>query len=257
MNYSITNYDRPSVAVDTAVFGVDDYSTSTMDQKKLKILLINRGEEPFKNMYSLPGGFLRKDETIESAAHRELTEEAGVRNSKLIPLKFYSEKGRDPRGWIISAAFISLTNTVKLSTVTNSDAETATWMDFCYKIYDNTEEIIISDKDIQLKITAVNGIVKSNDFPFDHGVIIYDAFRKLQDEVIYHDIIFELMPELFTISDLHGPYKMIIPKDESVQAFRKRMLSKIEETDQYDDTKAAHRKSKLYRKKINRGGNNL
>ena len=89
-----------------------------------------------------------------------------------------------------------------------------------------------------------------NDLPFDHGTIIYEAFKKLQDEVKYHDIIFDLMPELFTVSDLHGPYRMILQKDESMQAFRKRMAPKIEETDIYDDTTAAHRKSKLYRRKI-------
>lgn len=58
------------------------------------------------------------------------------------------------------------------------------------------------------------------------------------------------MPELFTVSDLHGPYQMILQKNESMQAFRKRMSPKIEETDRYDDTTAAHRKSKLYRRKI-------
>lgn len=250
MPYSITDYERPSVAVDAAVFGVDDHKSSTMDEKILKILLVKRGEEPFKGMYALPGGFLRKNETADKAVGRELAEEAGVINSKLIPLRVYSEQGRDPRGWIISAAYISLTNTVQLSTAQNSDAAEAVWMEFRYEVTGGSERIIISSDETALEIIAENGRVVKNDLPFDHGTIIYEAFKKLQDEVKYHDIIFDLMPELFTVSNLHGPYRMILQKDESMQAFRKRMAPKIEETDIYDDTTAAHRKSKLYRRKI-------
>lgn len=252
MGYSITDYERPSVAVDAAVFGVDDHKSPTMDEKRLKILLVKRGEKPFEGMYSLPGGFLRKNETTEEAVHRELAEEAGVTGSKLIPLKVYSGADRDPRGWIISAAYISLTNTVKLSTVENSDAAEAVWMELSYEVSGDTEMLTVHGGEENLKIIAEKGSVIKNDLSFDHGMIIYDAFKKLQDEVLNHDIIFDLMPELFTVSDLHGPYKMILDKNESMQAFRKRMSSKIEETDQYDDTTAAHRKSKLYRRKKTR-----
>ena len=249
MEYSITDYERPSVAVDAAVFGVDDHRAATMDEKRLKILLIKRGEEPFKDMYALPGGFLIKGETTEEAVQRELAEEAGVTGSKIIPLKVYSGEGRDPRGWIISAAYISLTNTVSLSTDRNSDAAEAVWLELIYKVSGETERLEICGEEVSLEIIAENGRVIRNDFPFDHGTIIYDAFKKLQDEVLHHDIIFDLMPELFTVSDLHGPYQMILQKNESMQAFRKRMSPKIEETDMYDDTAAAHRKSKLYRRK--------
>ena len=252
MGYSITDYERPSVAVDAAVFGVDDYKSETMDEKQLKILLVKRGETPFKGKYALPGGFLRKHETTEDAISRELAEEAGVCSSKLIPLKVYSEEGRDPRGWIISAAYISLTNTVQLSTIEGSDAAEAVWMELVYKVTENIEKLTILGNNTVLEIVAENGKVIKNNLSFDHGIIIYDAFKKLQDEVLYHDIIFDLMPELFTISDLHGPYKMILDKKESIQAFRKRMTPKIEETDIYDDTSAAHRKSKLYRRKTSK-----
>lgn len=243
MDYDISIYDKPSVAVDAVVFGIEDCKSATMDEKKLKILLIKRGEEPFKDMFSLPGGFLRRGETVEEAVRRELAEEAGVTHSKLIPLKVYSKNGRDPRGWIISDAFISLTNTVELSTHVNSDAKEAVWLDLTYESANDT--LHIAD-DI---IISADGFVLGSTLAFDHGQIIYDAFRKLQDEVRYHDIIFDLMPELFTISDLHKPYKTILSKSETIQAFRKRMLPKIEETELYDNTTSAHRKSKLYRRK--------
>ena len=246
-NYDISQYDRPSVAVDAVLFGVEDYKTATMEEKKLKILLIRRGEEPFKDMYSLPGGFLRKNETVEQAVERELVEETGVRNTKLIPLKVYSSIGRDPRGWIISDAFISLTNTVALSTLENSDAKEAVWLDFSYSAENDT--IHIAD---DITISAVDGIVKENVLSFDHSQIIYDAFKKLREEVQHNDILFDLMPELFTVSNLHSIYKTILDKNETIQAFRKRMSSRIEETEFYDNTTMAHRKSKLY--KVRRKG---
>ncbi|MDE6593456.1 MAG: NUDIX hydrolase [Oscillospiraceae bacterium] len=240
------NYDRPSVAVDAVVFGVESYETSTMEGKRLKILLVKRGEEPFKGCYSLPGGFLRQGETAEEAVERELLEETGTRCSRLIPLKVYSGRGRDPRGWIISTSYISLMNTVALSTRSDSDAACAVWLDVRYES-EGGERIIISDGCGFEAVLTENG--SSDAFAFDHSQIIFDGFRKLQDETRYHDIIFDLMPETFTVSGLHEPYRMILGKNETVQAFRKRMSGKIVETDMFDNTKMAHRKSKLYRRR--------
>lgn len=247
-------YDRPSVAVDAAVFGVESVLAATMEEMRLKILLVRRGEEPFKGRLCLPGGFLRKDETTEEAVSRELLEETGTKSSRLIPLKVYSGRGRDPRGWVISAAFISLTRTVSLSTDKCSDAAEAMWLDFSCRREGDREMIAISHENgfcaaIARDITSGEVSGDTDKFAFDHGQIIWDAFVKLRDEVRYHDIIFDLMPETFTVSGLHGPYKMILGLNETVQAFRKRMNGKITETDMYDNTKMAHRKSKLYRRR--------
>ncbi|MCM1133900.1 MAG: NUDIX hydrolase [Ruminococcus flavefaciens] len=244
MTKSIKDFETPRLTVDGIVFGVDDYKSATMEEKKLKLLLIRRGIPPFKGQYALPGGFLRNGETVEAAIARELQEEAGITNlTRLIPLKVYSKIGRDPRGWTATAAFIALTNTVELSYDKAGDAKDPTWLELKY---DSDNDTIHIADDI---IISADGFVLGSPIAFDHGQIIYDAFKKLQDEVRYHDIIFDLMPELFTVSDLHGPYRMILDKAESMQAFRKRMSSKIEETEFFDDTTMAHRKSKLYRRK--------
>ena len=124
--YSIDDFDRPSVAADIVVFGIDrSGSDSKSKNLELKILLIRRGEEPFLGRLSLPGGFLRKGETIGQTALRELSEEAGVSDPKLIQFGVYSQADRDPRGWIISCAFLALTDTVTLSTAEDSDAADA------------------------------------------------------------------------------------------------------------------------------------
>lgn len=247
--YSIEDYDRPSVATDAVVFGVDSIAAKdrkSLKEKKLKLLLVKRGEAPFKGQYSLPGGFLRRGETVHDSAVRELEEEAGVKEPKLIELGVYSKDGRDPRGWIISCCFIALSDTVSLSTAHDSDALSAHWLD----VISTTDEghftlKLTDDKHTIFEYTDGEFII--NELAFDHGIMIKDAFFKLRDEVINHDMIFDLMPELFTISDLQRPYEVITGVKLSPQGFRKRMMGKVEETDKYDEA-AAHRTSKLYRR---------
>ena len=78
--YNINDYERPSVAADIVTFGISTEESSNKRHshiKKLKLLLIKRKEQPFAQQYALPGGFLRKGETIEQTAIRELEEETG------------------------------------------------------------------------------------------------------------------------------------------------------------------------------------
>lgn len=238
-------YERPSVAADIVTFGIDSERPENkreLDSKMLKILLIKRGEEPFKGQYSLPGGFLRPTEIIEEAALRELNEETGINTATLIPLKTYSAPDRDPRGWIISCAFAALIRTIDTNTAEISDAESAFWVTVEMK----NNVILINDGDIVIKIS--DGKAVSDGLAFDHAQIIYDAFLKLRDEVINHDIIFDLLPEYFTIADLQIPYEMITGKKEAAANFRRKMSKKIEETDMFDNGGAMHRPSKLYKR---------
>lgn len=251
MKYSIENFERPSVAADVAVFGISTENGNNKRQgkvKKLMLLLVKRGEEPYCGQFALPGGFLRKEETVEQTAERELEEETGVSDVKLISSGIYSNPGRDPRGWIISASFIGLSNTVSLSTKENSDAMQAFWFDFSYSRI-STEEIITltcGEYCEELRFSEGNPVNRS--LAFDHSVIIYDAFKKLQEEVLYHDIVFDLLPEMFPVSELQQIYESITGIKEASANFRRKMKEKIEETEYYDE-RTAHRPSKLYRKK--------
>ena len=246
--YSIDDYERPSVAADTVVFGIDrSGSDSKSKNLELKILLIRRGEDPFLGRLSLPGGFLRKGETIEQTAMRELSEEAGVSDPKLIQFGIYSQTDRDPRGWIISCAFLALTDTVTLSTAEDSDAADAQWLSFSFS-GDHREASITIGHDITINYR--NGTPLESPLAFDHAQIIFDAFLRLRDEAVYNDIIFDLMPPLFAISDLQKPFEAITGIHTTPQNFRKKISPKIEETDQFDQ-RMAHRPSKLYRRKDN------
>ena len=252
--YSIESYERPSVAADAVVFGIDTEKSSSknrLDKKKLKILLIKRGEDPFEGMYALPGGFLRKGETIEETALRELKEEAGVIYPKILLSGVYSKSDRDPRGWIISNAFLALTKTVELVTDAHSDAVEAQWFDFFYSENGGDAIITLSDdkmREISLKFQA--GISCGGGIAFDHAQIIYDAYKRLRSEVVEHGMIFDLLPEKFTISDLRQPFETIAGVSTSYQNFRKKIMDQIEEVDEFE-TGASHRPSRLYRKRGN------
>ncbi len=245
------SYDRPSVAVDAVVFGVDTLTPAdrkSLRQRILKVLLIQRGEPPFCGAYALPGGFLRRGETVSQAAQRELLEEAGVTQPRLIPLQTYSEPDRDPRGWIISCAFLALTRTVQLSTAQDSDAAAARWLQFDYITGTDRETITLTGGGTDITLHYANGIAAPNVLAFDHAQILRDAFLHLRKAVLHEDLIFDLMPPLFAISDLQQPYESITGRHTSPQNFRKKMGSAITETEFYSEA-AAHRTAKLYRRK--------
>ena len=243
-------YDRPSVAADIAAFGISTENSENKrlgKAKKLKLLLIRRGAEPFSGKFALPGGFLRKDETIEQTAQRELTEETGVNGTKFISFGIYSAPDRDPRGWIISSGYLALLNTVALTTAENSDAAQAFWFDFSYSDDGGSKKITLTSGSDKLEIINGNGCISANELAFDHGRMIFDAFMKLRDEVLYHNIVFELLPELFPISDLQQIHETITGTKECAANFRRKMKDKITETEFFEET-TAHRPSKLYRK---------
>jgi len=96
----LNDYPRPSLTVDLVIF--------TIAEDDLKVLLIRRGQEPFKGRWALPGGFVEIDESLERAAARELKEEVGVTNVYLEQLYTFGEPKRDPRGRVISVSYFAL-----------------------------------------------------------------------------------------------------------------------------------------------------
>ena len=110
-------YPRPSVTTDCVIFG---YEGNT-----LKVLLIERGNEPFKGYWAFPGGFLNMEESAEEGAKRELYEETGLKDAFIKQFHTYTDPNRDPRGRVISIAYYAL---VEISEVKGGDdAAQARW----------------------------------------------------------------------------------------------------------------------------------
>ena len=110
-------YPRPAVTADCIVIA---------RETEPKVLLIQRGDEPFKGAWAFPGGFMDMDETTELCAIRELEEETGLRVSKIQQIGAYSKVDRDPRGRTVTVAYLAIVD--EPVTVTGQDdAAQAEW----------------------------------------------------------------------------------------------------------------------------------
>jgi oxygen-independent coproporphyrinogen-3 oxidase len=123
--YHFAEYDKPSVTVDNVILAVSD--TAKIDKNDIQILLIKRGEHPFINAWALPGGFVRKGESVENTASRELKEETGLENVPIHMASVFSEPDRDPRGWVISCVYYGIISKENRITRCGEDAIDARW----------------------------------------------------------------------------------------------------------------------------------
>jgi 8-oxo-dGTP diphosphatase len=204
------DYPRPSVTVDLVIF--------TIAENDLKVLLIRRGGEPFKGRWALPGGFVEIDESLESAAARELEEEVGVKNVYLEQLYTFGDPKRDPRGRVISVAYFALTDAESQKIAAASDAADAAW----------------------------HSVFKPPQLAFDHKKILDYAVWRLRNKIEWTTVGYELLPRKFTLSELQRVYEIILQKPVDKRNFRKKILAQGQ-IQELNETRAdvAHRPAKL------------
>lgn len=179
-------YPRAALTVDCVVFGFDGGD--------LQVLLIRRGLPPFKDKWSLPGGFVRVEETLDDAARRELAEETGLKDVFLEQLYTFGTVKRDPRERVVSVAYFAL---VKPGAVTaTTDAAEAGWFPVG-------------------KVPAL---------AFDHADILATALTRLRGKLTYQPIGFELLPLKFTLTQLQRLYEAVLGTDIDKRNFRKKVL---------------------------------
>src|SRR5215469_10961012 len=181
-------FPRAALTVDCVVFG--------FDESELKVLLIQRGLEPFKDRWALPGGFVRVDETIDEAARRELDEEAGLKNVFLEQLYTFGAVNRDPRERVVSVTHYALVKMSDHRAKAATDAANAEWF-------------------------PVSKVPK---LAFDHGDILATALERLKAKVRYEPIGFELLPPKFTLSQLQHLYEAVLETELDKRNFRKKVL---------------------------------
>lgn len=117
----IYDWPRPMVAVDAAVFG--------FFAGKVKLLLVERRNEPFKGKWCLPGGFVNIDEELKEAVARELSEETGLTGVRLEQIHTFGRCGRDPRGRVITVTYMGIVGENKTTVEAGDDAAKAQWFD--------------------------------------------------------------------------------------------------------------------------------
>ena len=210
-------YPRPSVTVDCVIFGLN------FDTNNLEILMIRRGGEPYKGCLALPGGFVNMDESLETAARRELMEETGVSVSYLEQLYTMGEPNRDPRCRVIGVSYFGLVKSCEHKAVGGDDATDAFWM-------------------------PVKGVMDSGSIlAFDHKTIIGIALKRLQDKIKYAPIGFNLLTETFTLDQLCRLYESILGRSVDKRNFYKKILSMNILSECGKEENVNHRPAKLYK----------
>lgn len=172
--YNALDYPPFAVAVDLVIFRIFE--------NKFQVLLVERGVEPFKNSWALPGGFVQEKESVDAAALRELAEETSVEefNGHLEQLGTYGEVDRDERMRVVSVA---------------------------YWAFVSSETLIESGTDAK-SVKFVN-IEDLENLAFDHTKIINDGIERARAKLEYSTVATSLCPKLFTIPQLINVYETV------------------------------------------------
>lgn len=166
-----------SVTVDLVVLTIRD--------RALHVLLVERGIEPYAGAWALPGGFVLADEDLDAAAHRELAEETGVGSRlHLEQLRTYGAPGRDPRGHVVTVAWLALAPDLD-EPAAGSDAAGARWW--------------------PMDAVAAGDVALA----FDHAEIVADGLERARAKLEYSSLAAAFCPPEFTVAQLRAVYEAV------------------------------------------------
>lgn len=210
MNY-YQEHARHYVGVDCVIFG--------LHEGKLNILLIKRRMMPGKDQWSLMGGFVEKGESLDEAAKRVLYQLTGLENVYMEQVGTFGDVSRDPGARVISVAYCALLN------------------------FDDHDQQRVTDNDARW--------VALDEMPelfFDHPLIVEKALDYLRQQLPRKPLVFQFLPELFTLSQLQGVYEAILGEKLDKRNFRKRIMDiySLEKTDKIDKS-GSKRGATLYK----------
>jgi 8-oxo-dGTP diphosphatase len=214
-------YFNIAVSVDCVIFGYD--------KKDLKVLLIKSDLEEFKKLYSLLGDLVRPDEDIESASYRVLKNRTGLDDVFLEQMQAFGSVSRHPSGRVITIAFFSLIDI-------------------------KHHKLKLNDNDLNWH--SVKEIKK---LAFDHKLILDTCLGRLQEQAMEAPLVFNLLPEKFSLRELQALYETILCVELDRRNFRKKISIKdwLVDIDEMENN-VPHRPGKLYtlKKQFRTKGNN-
>ncbi len=262
-HYDSSKFEKLSMTTDIIIFSVSNSLTTNyrkLNEKHFSVLLVKRQDYPFKDKWCLPGGFVKMDETLDEAATRILATETNLHNIYIEQLYTFSDINRDPRMRIVSTAYMSL---IDKNMLNEKIPKNASW--FNMKILEDDKTINITfDNEIENFTVVIKktlkelttdrykySVVKNDNLAFDHALVIASGISRLKNKLEYTDIVFNMMPEYFTLGELQQVYEIILDKKLLDPAFRRIIADKVEKTDKVK-TGGGHRPSALFRYKLNK-----
>jgi len=201
-----------ALSVDCVIFGYVE--------GEVKVLLIERGAEPFKGKWALPGDLMYPNEGLRVAAQRVLHSLTGIENLFMEQAGSFGEVDRHPVGRVVTVSYYALVNIQDYSPKADSWAQNLKW----------------------------HPLKELPELAFDHKEILKKAKLRLQESLESRHIGFNLLPEKFTLKDVQHIYELILEKKFDKANFRKKMLSSevlvpLEEL----ESNVRHRPAKLYK----------
>lgn len=208
----MTLSDRKPFALTT------DLVIFSFDGDALRLLLIRRAKAPFEGQWALPGGFLEHDETLDRCAERELEEETGLELRRLDQLAAFSEPGRDPRGDVVSVAYLALVRADGQALRAGSDAADVAWHD----------------------IDALPPLA------FDHEAIVATGRKRLAEALYTTTAAFDLLPDCFTLAEAQRAFERVVGEPLDKRNFRSWAQKAMPLRETGEERRGRHRPAKLY-----------
>lgn len=267
--YDKNAFDLLSITTDILILSVSNSKNSNyrkLGQKFFSVLLVKRNTFPFKDKWCVPGGFLGINEDLEDNARRILEKETNLHGIYLEQLYTFGAVNRDPRMRVVSTSFMALIDKERLNQQVCPNAK---WFNIEIeeenskgKEIENVNESIVritlksDDETIKFKIKKTLNemttdrfkfeVIENDSLSFDHPLIIYTGIERLKNKIEYTDIVFNMMPPLFTLGELKQVYEVILNKKLLDANFRRIIASKVVKTNEVQ-TGGGHRPSILYR----------
>jgi 8-oxo-dGTP diphosphatase len=189
-NSTKKEYPKPDLTADVIALGLGEGG-------KLSVLLIKRGKDPYKDRWAIPGGFCEPSESVEQAGARELKEETELEGLELEQLGVYSAPGRDPRGWVVSVAFIGLVPSHRFGEARGSDdASDAKWWPIEHRAGETPPYVLEREGE------------KTGPLAFDHDEMLAAALKRIRKEA--DRFAMGLLPERFTDAELRSAFEAVL-----------------------------------------------
>jgi 8-oxo-dGTP diphosphatase len=236
--YDAAQYPHPSVAVDVALL--------TADEGRLRAVLTQRSEHPAKGQWSLPGGFVGMDESLDAAAARVLKTKLGLGGIFLEQLYTFGQPDRDPRTRVISVAYYALVDAARLRPLTPGPSPT--------RGEGSHSKLQLASLRVPWPgeqggpAHALDEDGKKLPLAFDHAEILGLVVQRLRGKLDYAPIGFELLPREFTLRQLQTIHETILGRTHNKDSFRRRLLASglIAPTGKLEEA-VDHRPAELYR----------